>query len=80
MNIGVCRVSSVSQKDNSSIPHQKKMIGDYCKMYGIELNEIIEECLIGKTSNRDGLNHLRERDFQIVKTINSKAYNKWVQW
>ena len=60
MNIGLCRVSSVSQKDNSSIPHQKKMIGDYCKVYDIELNEIIEECYSGKTSDRDGLNHLRE--------------------
>ena len=60
MNIGLCRISSVSQKDNSSIPHQKKMIGDYCKVYDIELNEIIEECYSGKTSDRDGLNHLRE--------------------
>ena len=60
MNIGLCRISSVSQKDNSSIPHQKKMIGDYCKVYDIELNEIIEECYSGKTSDRDGLNYLRD--------------------
>jgi len=60
MNIGLCRVSSVSQKDNSSIPHQKKMIGDYCKMYNIELNEIITEVMSGVKSNRDGLNHLKE--------------------
>ena len=60
MNIGLCRVSSMSQKDNSSIPHQKKMIGDYCKVYDIELNEIIEECYSGKTSDRDGLNYLRD--------------------
>jgi len=50
----------MSQKDNSSIPHQKKMIGDYCKVYDIELNEIIEECYSGKTSDRDGLNYLRD--------------------
>ena len=60
MNIGLCRVSSVSQKDNSSIPHQKKMIGDYCKMYNIELNEIITEVMSGVKSNRDGLNHLKD--------------------
>lgn len=60
LNIGICRVSSTSQKDNSSIPYQKKMIGDYCRMYDIELNQTIEECYSGKTSNRDGLNQLRE--------------------
>ena len=60
MNIGLCRVSSVSQKDNSSIPHQKKMIGDYCKMYNIELNEIITEVMSGVKSNRDGQNHLKD--------------------
>ena len=60
INIGLCRISSTSQKDNSSIPYQKKMIGDYCRMYDIELNHTIEECYSGKTSNRDGLNQLRE--------------------
>ena len=60
MNIGICRISSISQKENSSIPHQKKMIGDYCKMYGIELTKVITECFSGTTSNRDGLNELRE--------------------
>lgn len=59
-NIGLCRVSSVSQKDNSSIPHQKKMITDYSKMYNISVNEFITECYSGKTSDRDGLNYLRE--------------------
>ena len=60
MNIGLCRVSSVSQKDNSSIPHQKKMINDYCKMYNISVDEVITECYSGKTSDRDGLNYLRK--------------------
>ena len=60
MNIGLCRVSSIGQKENSSITHQKKKIGEYCKMWDLELNEIIEECYSGKTSNRDGINYLRE--------------------
>jgi len=60
MNIGLCRVSSVSQKDNSSIPHQKKMINDYCKMYNISVDEVISEVYSGTTSDRDGLNYLRE--------------------
>ena len=60
MNIGLCRISSVSQKDNTSLSNQKKMIEDYCKMYGIELSNIISECYSGTTSNRNGLNELKE--------------------
>ena len=43
MNIGLIRISSVSQKDNTSLENQKKMINDYCSIYSIELDEIIEE-------------------------------------
>ena len=60
MNIGLCRISSVSQKDNTSLSNQKKMIEDYCKMYGIELSNIISECYNGTTSNRNGLNELKK--------------------
>ena len=59
MNIGLCRISSVNQKDNNSLSNQKKMIKDYCKMYGIELSNIISECYNGTTSNRNGLNELK---------------------
>ena len=59
MNTGLCRISSVSQKDNTSLSNQKKMIKDYCKMYGIELSNIISECYSGTTSNRNGLNKLK---------------------
>ena len=60
MNIGLCRISSVSQKDNTSLSNQKKMIRDYCKMYGIVLSNIINECYSGTTSNRSGLNELKK--------------------
>ena len=60
MKIGLCRISSVSQKDNTSLSNQKKMIRDYCKMYGIELSNIISECYSGTTSNRNGLKELKE--------------------
>ena len=59
MNIGLVRVSSVSQKDNTSLSNQKKMINEYCSIYSIELDEIIEEIYTGTTSNRDGLNYLK---------------------
>ena len=60
MNIALCRISSISQKDNTSLSNQKKMIKDYCKMYGIILTKVISECFSGTTSNRNGLNELRE--------------------
>ena len=60
MNIGLCRVSSISQKDNTSLSNQKRMIKDYCNMYGIELSNIISECYSGTTSNRNELNELTE--------------------
>jgi len=59
MNIGLIRVSSFGQKDNTSLSNQKKMINEYCSIYSIELDEIIEEVYTGTTSNRDGLNYLK---------------------
>ena len=59
MNIGLVRVSSIGQKDNTSLENQKKMINDYCSVYSIELDEVIEEIYTGTTSDRDGLNHLK---------------------
>ena len=59
MNIGLIRVSSIGQKDNTSLENQKKMINEYCSIYSIELDEIIEEVYTGTTSDRDGLNYLR---------------------
>ena len=59
MNMGLCRVSSISQKDNTSLSNQERMIKDYCMMYGIKLSNAISECFSGTTSNRSGLNELK---------------------
>ena len=59
MNIGLIRVSSIGQKDNTSLENQKKMINEYCSIYSIELDDIIEEVYTGTTSDRDGLNYLK---------------------
>ena len=59
MNMGLCRVSSISQKDNTSLFNQKRMIKDYCMMYGIKLSNAISECFSGTTSSRSGLNELK---------------------
>ena len=59
MNIGLCRVSSISQKDNTSESNQKRMIKDYCQMYRIKLSNVISECFSGTTTNRSRLNELK---------------------
>ena len=57
---GICRVSSVSQSDNTSLNNQKNKIKQYCDLNDVELVEIIEEIYTGTTSNRDSLNHIKE--------------------
>jgi len=59
MNIGITRVSSVGQKDNTSLSNQMKMIKDYCSVYSIQLDELIEEIYTGTTMDRDGLNRVK---------------------
>ena len=58
---GVCRVSSVSQSDNTSIKNQKDTIKKYCDLYNLDLVEIVEEVFTGTTENRDGLNYLMDK-------------------
>ena len=70
MNIGMTRISSVGQKENTSLSNQKKMITDYCSIYNIELDEIIEEVFTGTTSDRDGLNRVKSFVEQgVVKSV-----------
>ena len=40
---GLCRVSTINQKDNNSLSNQKKQIQTYCKNNGINLIGFIEE-------------------------------------
>ena len=70
MNIGITRVSSIGQKDNTSLSNQKRMITEYCSVYDIQLDDIIEEVYTGTTSNRDGLNHLKSLvNDGVVKSV-----------
>ena len=59
MNVGLMRVSSLGQKDNNSLFNQRKMIEDYCSIYDIKLDEMIEEVYTGTTMDRDGLNRIK---------------------
>ena len=57
----IVRVSSVSQRDNTSLNNQKKVIKNYCEMKGLDLVECIEEVYTGTTDERDGLNYLMNK-------------------
>ena len=56
---GICRVSSVSQSDNTSLQNQKNKIKQYCELNEVPLVDILEEIYTGTTSNRDSLNHIK---------------------
>jgi|TARA_Y100000310_G_scaffold98292_1_gene96120 site-specific DNA recombinase len=57
---GICRVSSVSQTENTSLKNQRNKIEQYCQLNEIELIDIIEEVYTGTTSDRDSLNTLKQ--------------------
>ena len=59
---GITRVSTMSQKENTSLEFQKKRIEDYSKLYDINLKGIIEETISGKTdfSSRKGITTIKE--------------------
>ena len=42
---GLVRVSTLSQKDNTSLEFQTKRIKDYCSVYDLTLKGIISETL-----------------------------------
>ena len=62
MNVaGYCRVSTESQKENYSIPQQKQLIEEYCKLRGWNLVKIyVDAGYSGANINRPALQDLRE--------------------
>ena len=57
---GLCRVSTINQKDNNSLSNQKKEIQTYCKNNGINLIGFIEEIESGsKGLERKGIKELQ---------------------
>ncbi|MBT7373912.1 MAG: recombinase family protein, partial [Candidatus Marinimicrobia bacterium] len=58
---GLVRVSTLSQKDNTSLEFQSNRIKDYCRMYNLPLKEIISETESGgkNVDDRTGLNKLK---------------------
>jgi len=57
---GICRVSTESQSNNTSLEHQKESILKYCDYHNLELVDVIEEVYTGTTSNRDSLNMIKD--------------------
>jgi len=74
---GLVRVSTINQKENTSLEFQKKRIKDYTTLYNISLIDIFEETISGSTSLecRDGILLLQnmitngECDIVIVNKI-----------
>ena len=60
MNIALVRVSSLSQKDNTSLDHQKTKIRQYCEFKGLSVHSFIEEIESGGKETRIGLELLRK--------------------
>jgi len=60
---GLARVSTIGQKENTSLAFQSKRIKDYCSLHNLKLNDIIIETESGAKNNEDRtglskLNHL----------------------
>ena len=57
---GICRVSTINQRDNNSLSNQKKQIQTYCKDNGINLIGFIEEVESGSRGlERKGIKELQ---------------------
>ena len=58
---GLVRVSTLGQKDNTSLEFQSKRINDYCKLYELPINRIITETESGgkNVDDRTGLSELK---------------------
>ena len=57
---GICRISTINQKDNNSLSNQKKQIQTYCKNNGINLIGFIEEIESGNRGlERKGMKELQ---------------------
>ena len=58
---GLVRVSTLGQKENTSLESQSKRINDYCSLYDLSLNEIITETESGgkNVEDRTGLSKLK---------------------
>lgn len=50
---GLARVSTIGQKENTSLDFQSKRIKDYCTLHNLKLNEIIIETESGAKNNED---------------------------
>ena len=59
--LGIVRISTITNKDNNSLPNQKKVITKYCKDNGLNLIGFIEEIESGnKGLERKGIKELKQ--------------------
>ena len=58
--VGYARVSSQNQSNNTSLPHQKQKIEEYCKLNDLELTEVYSEVDSGGKDDRVVLMMIKE--------------------
>jgi len=58
--IGYCRVSSLTQQSNTSLPHQQLKISEYCKLHDLQLDECYTECDSGSNDDRVVLGTIKD--------------------
>ena len=64
---GICRISTINQKDNNSLSNQKKQIQTYCKNNGLNLIGFIEEIESGSRGlERKGIKELQTYTYQVM--------------
>ena len=68
---GLARVSTIGQRDNTSLSFQSKRIKDYCRLHNLPLENIIIETESSAKSveERSGLSHLQ----QLIKNGKCKT-------
>lgn len=70
MNISLCRVSSIGQSQNTSLPQQKQRIQHYADFNGFKIDKVIEEVESGARETREGLELLRKLvETGVVKRV-----------
>ena len=70
MNLGYIRISTIKQKDNTSLENQETKIRDYCKLHEIQIDQIFTEVDSGGNDQRAVFNKIKNLiKLDAVKTI-----------
>tara|TARA_Y100001980_G_C14491644_1_gene268652 strand:+ start:195 stop:998 length:804 start_codon:yes stop_codon:yes gene_type:complete len=60
ISVGLCRVSSHAQENNTSLQFQEEKIEQYCKLHELKLSKIVSEVCSGSLQTRDSIEEVKE--------------------